>query len=72
MKSAEKLIEELGGFFQMVPKGKKKGEINGRVKKLIEMGLVNKEQAEQMIQMARAMPPEMMAGMMGGLPGMKF
>ncbi len=38
------------------------------VKKLIEMGLVNKEQAEQMIQMARAMPPEMMAGMMGGMP----
>lgn len=41
------------------------------VKKLIEMGLVNREQAEEMIKMARAMPPEMMAGMMGGMqPGM--
>lgn len=37
LKSAQKLIEELGSFFQIIPKSKKKDKINDRIKKLIQL-----------------------------------
>ncbi len=50
MQSARKLIEELGDFFQIIPKKKKKGEISGEAKKLIEM----REEARRKKDFAKA------------------